>query len=795
MSSTTHAADAAAREILALLPQAVFTFDADLVMNPIYSLATVTLFGGRDNLEGCDVLELLATDVPDGVLLREQMQAEFSLVFGATSLQWEMSAPRFPRRIKKVRAGVTTTHRLTYQPLFDAGGKLIRVLLVVDDITDMEETREEIEQRQEELARIAELVAINDQVFTAFTDDATRIFEACDQEVAALQGAAPQESLVLLMRHVHTLKGCAGLFNLTRLHALAHAVEDDLARLREAKGRLKNEDVQAVQVGVEGMKSEVAEYERLRTEVLGRGEAQQSALLSRGHLLWLLSLLSRTSQALRTPNLGLRDVDSLIAELRRAVAGVGKTHFKHYARRYDQLLAKLAHAGGKKVAPLKVSGNYQHYDARILNKISDLLVHCLGNAIDHGIESPQERLAAGKPAAGSIHITSELEDNVIEITITDDGGGIDTDRIRERALALGLVTPKKAKKMSREDWLLLIFEPGFSTARQDATVSGRGFGMDAVRDIVERLGGEILLDSEMGKGTTFVFRIPYSEQSLIPLYGIFNLDEEIRQALPPSRAFRSLLLLSEGDEGERYPMFTDRLTVSQIFRFLYLLLWEHGGLKVPVALKIDGFVGQRRVDSTHFYRVTFQPQAEKLPQNLGDMFLYQQISEWLARLGGAMRLTAKGSLEVNIPSGIPRDLVTSHVPILLWMKDGALVRRAVEQYFEQYLPGFPYEIYLRHDFPESLDTPYILILDDDSAAKAKTMVRDLSTHTDAVVILLTRDSEQVASGLFPSPRLTPLVATPTQEQAKIFQLMELAVIHVIATMRQSGLEIELSAAS
>ena len=141
-------------------------------------------------------------------------------------------------------------------------------------------------------------------------------------------------------------------------------------------------------------------------------------------------------------------------------------------------------------------------------ELNDPLVHLIRNSVDHGIESPEERTKAGKKVKGTITLSAEHEGNHIIISITDDGKGIDPEKIITKAIAKGIISKEKAEDLSRQEIFNLIFAPGFSTAENVTNISGRGVGMDVVKTNVSRLRGIIEIDSEINKGTRIDIKLP-----------------------------------------------------------------------------------------------------------------------------------------------------------------------------------------------------------------------------------------------------------------------------------------------
>lgn len=175
--------------------------------------------------------------------------------------------------------------------------------------------------------------------------------------------------------------------------------------------------------------------------------------------------------------------------------------------RFPRMVRDLAVDLGKKV-DFRMDGLDIELDRTVLDEIGDPLVHLLRNSIDHGVESAQDRLAAGKPETGSITLSAARERDHIAITVADDGKGIDPDRIWRTAVERGLVQEKERIDYSDSDILQLTCVPGFSTATTTTRVSGRGVGMDVVKGKIEYLGGTVQIKSGIGKGTDFILRLP-----------------------------------------------------------------------------------------------------------------------------------------------------------------------------------------------------------------------------------------------------------------------------------------------
>ncbi len=196
------------------------------------------------------------------------------------------------------------------------------------------------------------------------------------------------------------------------------------------------------------------------------------------------------------------DMQHAIMEVRMLPVG---TVFQRFGRLVRDLSKKL----GKEVA-LVVEGEDTEADKNVIESLADPLIHILRNSLDHGIELPAVRLAAGKPARGTLRVRARQEADRVLLDISDDGAGIDTARVRAKAVSQGLIGADRAETLSEHEAAQLVFLPGFSTADVISDLSGRGVGMDVVRNAVERINGTVALTSVRGQGTTIRLALPLS---------------------------------------------------------------------------------------------------------------------------------------------------------------------------------------------------------------------------------------------------------------------------------------------
>ena len=237
----------------------------------------------------------------------------------------------------------------------------------------------------------------------------------------------------------------------------------------------------------------------------------------------------------------LSTLSRLLTELQDEIMEMRLTPVAEVFNKFPRMVRELARKMGKEVEFI-IEGADIEVDRTILDKLGDVLVHLLRNAIDHGIEPPEEREKLGKPRTGRLELIAKRERSHVEIIVRDDGRGIDPEKIKKKAIEKGLITPEQAAEMSDEEAINLIFLPGFSTKDQVTDVSGRGVGMDVVKEVVKSLNGSIAVYSEVGKGTTFVLKLPVSMAIIQAL--LIKVQDEV-YAVPINNILESIEIKRE----------------------------------------------------------------------------------------------------------------------------------------------------------------------------------------------------------------------------------------------------------
>lgn len=296
-----------------------------------------------------------------------------------------------------------------------------------------------------------------------------------------------------------------------------------------------------------------------------------------------------------------------IRDLQEAVMGVRMIPIEHIYAKFPKIVRDISRKLGKQVR-LSHSGDSVEIDKMMIEGLTDPLTHIIRNSLDHGIETPDERRAAGKDPTGVVTLAAMQENGQMVITVTDDGRGIDAQRVIAKAIEKGLVTPEHAARLSDEEKIDFIFSPGLSTAQKVSDISGRGVGMDVVRSNIAKLGGIVRLKSKAGSGTRFTIVLPLT---LAILDGLNVGVGECRYILPLSSVVESLQpsaaqVKYNGDGTRKMLMLRERfipvIELHELFKIPPKYREIHEGMLIVVrageerfALFVDEFGTQQQV--------------------------------------------------------------------------------------------------------------------------------------------------------------------------------------------------------
>ncbi len=333
-------------------------------------------------------------------------------------------------------------------------------------------------------------------------------------------------------------------------------------------------------------------------------------------------------------------LDLLVSDLQNAVMKTRMQPIGRLFQKYPRIARDLARNLGKDVE-LVLAGEETEIDKTMIEDLSDPIIHLIRNAVDHGVESPAERRAAGKPEKSEVRLEARQEGDHIVLIVADDGRGMNPERLRAKALEKGLITDEEANTMDERQSLALVFLPGFSTKDVASDVSGRGVGMDVVKTNIQKLNGSIDIRSEPGKGTTFVISLPLT-LAILPVLLVQLGEQPFAVPLSMVREILPIRIDEVQEVGGRATMVV-RGDVMPIYPIAHLLGWapervpQYGVLMQTAEhtfiLAIDGFMG--REDAVIKSLEGFRPKGVAGVTTLsnGQIVLILDMKELLADLG------------------------------------------------------------------------------------------------------------------------------------------------------------------
>ncbi|HNY32249.1 MAG TPA: ATP-binding protein [Fibrobacteria bacterium] len=406
-------------------------------------------------------------------------------------------------------------------PLRAEDGSLDGLLLMVENVTEKRRVEAEMKKlsrlHEENVELVTQIVNLEPDEVQDFVYDSSGLLREAEKVVQT--ASRDRQFIETLYRTVHTLKGNSGQFQFKGLQKLALEIEDNISQLRERseweEATADLTQVAKIQEGLAEAEGYVRRLEELRGKLGQKDEsaedkvarstpsvmAQLSDIESVAATIWDVHQAGR---ALGWPQGTL----ALISSAAASAAALREIEFGRLARSLAGVIGKVAARLGKK-ATFSMAGSGP-IDIEILRILHRCMVHLVNNSLDHGLEKPSDRIAVGKLETGLLVLEYTRHGQILEISFSDDGVGIDPETLRQKAVEKGFMDPEEARIASHGDLLDLLFRSGFSTREKVGEFSGRGVGLDMVRDTIQSLGGKIHLESVPGCGTTFRIRIPIS---------------------------------------------------------------------------------------------------------------------------------------------------------------------------------------------------------------------------------------------------------------------------------------------
>lgn len=467
-----------------------------------------------------------------------------------------------------------------------------------------------------------------------------------DQWLLSLESNPDEADAVdAVFRAFHTIKGMAGFLALDDISQLSHSSESLLSDVRAGTASVERDLLQSLFAAVDEMRSLVAVASGVQraipaaektgastNQAIAASSAREGTVrIEEGRLDALLDTIGEMviAESMVSASLHSGEDASLLAarverldkisrELQQMATALRMVPLKMTFARMSRLVRDVAHKAGKQVE-FVVHGEDTEIDKTVAERLSDPLIHALRNAVDHGIESPSERRAAGKPEVGQVELRAFHSGGAVHVEVSDDGRGLSLEKIHARACERGLI--EQSTVLSDQQLSDLVFEPGFSTAETVTDVSGRGVGMDVVRRTIEELRGRVGLSTRAGGGTTLSIRLPVTlaiidgmvvrvgkERYVIP---VLSIERSVRPSPDEiSTVKRSGLMLRNNER---------MIPVLPLHHHLGVKDAERDPTKAVVVIINDGGVsaGLLVCELLGQQQTVIKPLGEGLPHNMG----------------------------------------------------------------------------------------------------------------------------------------------------------------------------------
>jgi two-component system, chemotaxis family, sensor kinase CheA len=455
-------------------------------IHPEYSRHLVELTQ-REVLAGEPLIECLFGDSDFGADQKDQLDAALAAIVGADPMMFDFNAHLLVREMRLAgAAGDVRIVQLDWNPIVGADGQVEKLLLILQDVTALRALEHQSGEQRVQLEVIASVLKVPEPKFIEFVTTARASLAACR---AAMAGdARPDEAaLTQLFRHVHTVKGNARTCGFGLIADAAHAAEQGYDHLR--KDPAAAWDRARALAELEAVDAAVTRYAATSEDTLGRRSRPADAMDARGVFLSpaqlgeLQAAVSDAIRATQSPDASGAATMSRVASL---VGSLGLPPLRRVVAEAMAGAPALAAELGKTAPAFEVLGTAMALRPAFARTLRDCLMHVVRNAIDHGIEPPDERARCGKSAQPLLRFRCERDGGGGRLSIADDGRGLALDRLREKGRACGLIDEGAPAAAVAE----LIFHSGLSTATAVTQVSGRGVGMDAVRSFLREHGGD-----------------------------------------------------------------------------------------------------------------------------------------------------------------------------------------------------------------------------------------------------------------------------------------------------------------
>lgn len=482
-------------------------------IHPEYSNYLRAIFD-VDDVAGKDLMDSLFVRSKLGVDSQDQVRNALGAILGEDAMMFDLNGHLLPGEMQlDAPDGKRKTVQMEWSPIVNEQGSVEKVLFITQDVTHLRELELSSAAQKEELDIIARLIRIPAGKFNEFIGSSQK-FIAANRTLLQSTSTRDPEAIAALFRNMHTIKGNARTFEFVQVTNVAHLAEQTYDRLRKDENSPWQADLMLSEL--DAVEAEINRYVRVSEDTLGRKGRAADMLTARGAFVAAeeLEQLKAKVAAVAAAN-----TQPEIAELRGLIERLGFTSLQRIVSSSTDALNSLAQELNKPVPEVDIVDGNIAFTRAFAAALKSSFMHILRNSLDHGIETPAERMQAHKPESGRIHFKCVQHSDRVELRIGDDGRGLPLHKLYEKALAAGVM--KSEVQPRPQDVAELIFRSGLSTAAQVTQVSGRGVGMDAVRTFLTEQGARIgvsLRGPQAGLAFTpfeFVIDVPSAAYSAV----------------------------------------------------------------------------------------------------------------------------------------------------------------------------------------------------------------------------------------------------------------------------------------
>jgi two-component system chemotaxis sensor kinase CheA len=471
------------------MQQGILTVVEGAVIHSEYSAYLEAIFE-TDDIAGRRLMELVFADTDLGADVLSQVDAASFACLGEDAINFAFNEHLLVTEIsRRMPDGRVKILDLNWSAITDDSDTIVRLMLCVRDVTELRKLAAEAGEQKRRLEMIGEILAVGEEKFRHFIESSAGFINE-NERIIRQHSQADREAIAELFRNMHTIKGNARTYNLQHLTNIVHETEQRYDEMRHAEAD-EAWDQDSLMQELARVRAAVDSYATINEVSLGRKGASRRESAER----YLMVDIAHIQESLRLIEAAKSDdlhaLQSMRENVRHTLRVLGTETLGEALYSVLESLPSLARELGKEAPVVRIDDNGYRLRREAGSALKNVFMHLLRNSVDHGLETADVRSAQGKPAVGAIDIEVGIEEGALQITLRDDGRGLALKRIRGMAIEKGWI--EADQHLSDEEIAELIFRPGFSTADNVTEVSGRGVGMDAVRDFLRREHGSIAL--------------------------------------------------------------------------------------------------------------------------------------------------------------------------------------------------------------------------------------------------------------------------------------------------------------